>query len=208
MILTRQKISFDIFQLLHRWIDRVKPPLWGRTSLWGRKMQERHVRNKTHFLTVSTCLLFQAHSPLPFLHNISLERTTQSVSRPSLTSEAHSFSPPLEANIQMQLYLFVSKLSGEPIGLTALKIHVIDKPFLLTVSFISSNFQHTMLILQTQETRGLDLWVTYPCWLNAPQLWWPVKWLAELPFFCEISASVSFMCKSSATTLATNPVLS
>ncbi len=45
-------------------------------------------------------------------------------------------------NITFQINMFLSRLTGSPIGLTALNMFVVDKPTMLTVSYLNIESIH------------------------------------------------------------------
>ena len=61
--------------------------------------------------------MFQAHAPFSLIHNLNIEDANESRNK----------------KFYKQLYLFTSRLTGEPIGLTALQMFVTDKATILTV---------------------------------------------------------------------------
>ena len=71
---------------------------------------------------------------------------------------------------QFQLHLFISRLGGPPIGLSAIGLFTIDKSFILTVS-ISNLFSNTVSYIFVQYIKRKIIMMLYTICDNDYQFW-------------------------------------
>ena len=85
-------------------------------------------------------VIYTTHAPFSLLHDVNLDAVDKSENR----------------DFHIQFNMFTSRLTGEPIGFTALKLLVIDKDTILTVSIASVNER---CIIPSNNPMGINITV-------------------------------------------------